>query len=75
VTVVPLLPTVTVNVPNVLGLGWSGAQREIASRGLRIKPKLDRNDPPPTGVITRQRPRAGTEVSAGAAVHVVIGPG
>ncbi len=72
-TVTPMLPTATVSVPNVLGLGWSAARREIKSRGLTTQAKVV-TGPYPTGVVTQQRPGAGANVPPGTAVHVVIGP-
>ena len=73
VTVTPMLPTATVRVPNVVGLGSHAAKHAIATHALVAQVKVVTGDYP-HALVVRQWPLSGTEVPPETTVRVVIGP-
>ena len=63
----------TVIVPNVLGMKWSAARREILSSGLRVQYQVVTGGYT-SAVVTQQRPKGDASVTPDIVVQVVLGP-
>jgi beta-lactam-binding protein with PASTA domain len=66
----------TTNVPNVIGLNRTNAQKEIISAGLVIGTVAPANNiKAPTGSVINQSPAAGASVLTGTAVNLEVSAG
>jgi serine/threonine-protein kinase len=70
------VPTGNVAVPNVAGQSADQAARTLTDQGFRLGQTRSRRDPRiPAGAAVDTQPAAGTVVSRGAAVDLVISSG
>ena len=65
------VPT-TITMPDLTDLTRLDAERQIAALGLTPGATADEGSPKPPGTVLRQRPLAGEQVAAGAAVDLVL---
>src|SRR3982750_1630308 len=64
-----------VQVPEITGKDLSEGERELASLGLKIKKRADRNSPEPINTVIEQLPKPGETVKTGQLILVVTSKG
>jgi serine/threonine-protein kinase len=63
----------TVLAPNVVGQSEDKAVEMLKAAGLRVGKRKTASDPKRVGLVVKQNPQAGTEVTPGSAVDLLIG--
>jgi beta-lactam-binding protein with PASTA domain len=61
-----------VAVPSVVGLDRTKAERMLANEGLRVGSVTEEESNQPASTVLRTNPRAGTEVTVGSTVNLVV---
>ena len=64
-----------VKVPEITGKSFSESERELASLGLKIKKRADRNSPEAINTVIEQLPKPGETVKTGQMILVVTSKG
>jgi hypothetical protein len=64
-----------VKVPEITGKSFSESEKELASLGLKIKKRADRNSPDPINNVIEQLPKPGETVKTGQLILVVTSKG
>jgi serine/threonine-protein kinase len=65
----------TVQLPNVVSLTEVGAIRDLEALGLVVRAERQDNDSVAEGLVTEQRPAAGTQVEQGSNVVIIVSQG
>lgn len=64
-----------VQVPEITGKSFNESEKELASLGLKIKKRADRNSPEAINTVIEQLPKPGETVKTGQMILVVISKG
>ena len=64
-----------IKVPEITGKSFSESERELASLGLKIKKRADRNSPEQINTVIEQLPKPGDTVKTGQLILVVTSKG
>jgi beta-lactam-binding protein with PASTA domain len=64
-----------IQVPEITGKSFSESEKELASLGLKIKKRADRNSPEQINTVIEQLPKAGDTVKTGQMILVVTSKG
>lgn len=64
-----------IQMPDITGKSFSESEKELASLGLMIKKRADRNSAEPVNTVIEQLPKAGDTVKTGLLILVVTSKG